>query len=129
MELGPLLVVFTSCFNTSRCFCSESGTRGFKAVTPLFSERYNDSTDVYISFDFTCIRHNLLKMKCYRCAHVCEAEYPCCSCVFVMVLLSGAVPCLISPNLAGSRVAVLAACLYGRHAGCGSLGLTLCLSG
>ena len=64
----------------------------------------------------------------YQCCSV--AMCVCmCVCVCVMVLLPGAVPCLISPNLAGSRVAVSAACLYGRHAGSGSQGLTLCLSG
>lgn len=55
------------------------------------------------------------------CTHVYTTVRLCCSCVCVCVcemgFLPGAVPCLISPNLAGSRVSVSAACLYGRHAG------------
>lgn len=49
--------------------------------------------------------------------------------VCVFVLLPAAMLCLISPNLAGSRVAVSAACVHGKHAGCRSQGLTLSLSG
>lgn len=57
-------------------------------------------------------------------AHVCSTVYPCvCLHVCVMPLLPCAVPCLISPNLAGSRVAVSAACLYGRHVGCRITGI------